>query len=284
MDELPNVALTLTSLPENVSLVRATLSGIADSVELDGSEQDDIRAAVTEACNNVVLHAYPGARGPLEVDVFLRRAALEVRVRDRGIGFPVQVGEQTADSGGLGLPMMRALTRQLELCENPGAGTEARMEFATPSARPLDVTPFDRRRLPLEAMSSAQTTTVAVTIAPAPLARAVLPRVLSTLAARAHFSTDRIADAQLLADALAAHAREALGASPLSLAVEVEPRDLHVQIGPLGPRGTPHEPAASTLDGLAPTIESLADAHRVMSIGHHEVLSLRLLDRRGEPR
>ncbi len=276
---MPNVSLTLASAPENVSLVRAMLSGVAESVELDGSERDDIRAAVTEACNNVVLHAYPGTRGPLEVNVFVRQAALQVYVRDRGVGCPPQVSEPTFDSEGLGLPMMRALTRRLELRGNPADGTEARMEFATPSTYPFAVPTSQRLQLPLEAASN-PAPAMAVTFAPAQLAHPVLPRMLSALAARAHFSTDRIADTQLLADALAAHARKVLGAAPLSLAVEIEPRDLHLQIGPLGPQAAPHATADSTIEGLGPALASLADAHRVMSIGSHEVLSLRLLDHR----
>jgi serine/threonine-protein kinase RsbW len=102
------------------------LSGVAESVELDRSDHDDIRAAVTEACNNVVLHAYPGAPGPLEVEVFIARAALEVVVRDRGIGFPARLSADDADIGGLGLPMMRALTRALELRDVLGTHTPRR--------------------------------------------------------------------------------------------------------------------------------------------------------------
>jgi serine/threonine-protein kinase RsbW len=281
MTGLPNVTLTLASLPENVSLVRAMLNGVAESVALNSTERDDIRAAVTEACNNVVLHAYPGARGSLEVDVFIRRATLEVLIRDRGIGFPKQMSELTTDTGGLGLPMMRALTRELELRDGDGVGAEARMQFATPSTHPLDAPPCEPSRLPLEASGSAAAA-IAVTIAPSQLAGAVLPRVLSALAARAHFSTDRISDSQLLADALAAHARATLGARRVSFAAEVEPRDLHLQIGPLGPGRASSRTAASPLDGLGPMIEDLADAHRVTSIGPHEILSLRLLDRQRE--
>jgi serine/threonine-protein kinase RsbW len=283
MADSPNVALTLSSLPQSVSLVRTMLSGVAESIELDRSDHDDIRAAVTEACNNVVLHAYPGAQGPLEVEVFVRRATLEVLVRDRGIGLPpAQLGARDASADGLGLPMMRALTRRLQLRASPAGGSEARLEFATPSARALGVSPGGQPTL--EAVADSERAfdsqaTLTATIAPAELARAVLPRLLSALAARAHFSTDRIADAQLLADALAAYARQTLGNGPLGLAVEVEPRDLRLRIGPFAAGEARRAARDVPIRGLGEAIEGLTDAQRV-SDGAHEVLSLRLLDRR----
>jgi hypothetical protein len=153
------------------------------------------------------------------------------------------------------------------------------MQFATPSTRQLEVPLFEPSPLPLQA-SGSPGTAIVVTIAPTQLSRAVLSRVLSALAARAHFSTDRLADTQLLADALAAHARGTLQARPISVAVEVEPRDLHLQFGPLGPPLPPGRIAGSSIDGLGPTIAELTDAHRVMSIGdRQEALSLHLLDR-----
>ena len=67
-DDEPNVRLQLSNRPENVSLVRAVLAGVAEAVDLDPEQLDEIRTAVTEACNNAVLHAYAGGEGPLEVD------------------------------------------------------------------------------------------------------------------------------------------------------------------------------------------------------------------------
>ena len=61
----------------------------------------------------------------------------------------------------------------------------------------------------------------------------MLPRVLTVLAARAHFSTDRISDAQMLADTLVAHVRDRLRDHPLAVSVSVQARQLELRIGPL---------------------------------------------------
>ena len=86
MAEPPNVRLKISNRSENVLLVREVLTGVAETIELDSSDLYDIRTAVTEACNNVVLHAYEGQEGPLEVDLRVPADAVEVIVRDHGVG------------------------------------------------------------------------------------------------------------------------------------------------------------------------------------------------------
>ena len=43
-------------------LVREVLTGVAEALALEGSDLIDIHTAVTEACNNVIQHAYGGER------------------------------------------------------------------------------------------------------------------------------------------------------------------------------------------------------------------------------
>src|ERR1700756_1137044 len=87
----PNVCLALSNQPENVLLVREALSGLAETVGVGGVDLNDIRTAVTEACNNVVLHAYEGEEGPLHVEVYLDSSTLEVVVRDHGTGIKPRI-------------------------------------------------------------------------------------------------------------------------------------------------------------------------------------------------
>jgi serine/threonine-protein kinase RsbW len=279
MAEPPNVRLQLSNRPENVLLVRELLSGVAESIELDGGDLNDVRTAVTEACNNVVLHAYGGREGLLEVEVHSRPDALEVVVRDHGTGIHprIRTGEDTAL--GIGLSVIQALVQRVEFREAQGRGTEVRMEFATEGAQPLHTAAGDGPELPALEGSQLGTTT-GVAIAPADLARTVLPRVLSVLAARANFSTDRISDTQLLADALVAHAPSAIGGDGVSMAVAVEPCELELRIGPLAEERAQQLLVESSVDGVGPVIEKLTDHHAVTSVGTTEMLTLRLLDRR----
>jgi anti-sigma regulatory factor (Ser/Thr protein kinase) len=76
------------------------------------SRADDLRLALTEACANVVVHAYPAAPGPLRVRATIggRRTVLEVS--DEGVG--VHDRDPTAGAG-FGLPIMQALTSELSV-------------------------------------------------------------------------------------------------------------------------------------------------------------------------
>ena len=279
MAEQPNVLLNVLNRPENVLIVREMLTGVALAISLDEGELNDILTAVTEACNNVVLHAYEGEEGPLEIEVTLARNALEIVVRDHGIGIQkrVRANESTL---GIGLPVIHALAHRVELRNGPDNGTEVRMEFATPSTNALDSL-LDAERVELDSIASeGPTGATTVAISPLELAHPVLPRILSTLAARAHFSTDRISDTQLVSDALLAHACRSLGVDHFRIAITVEPRNLELHIGPLGAGRAQQLVGDSDLDGLGPIIEKLADRHHVASTGAHETLTLELTDRR----
>lgn len=265
------------------------LSGVAEAIDLDGATLNDVQTAVTEACNNVVLHAYRGEEGPLEVEVLLTADALYVVVRDRGIGIRTPTGDGAEISSGIGLPVIRALVHCVQFRDADGGGAEVQMEFALQSASAL--TPLGGRLAPLPPPpEDMPATTAALAIAPARLARTILPRVLSVLAARAHFSTDRISDAQLVADALVAHAdgshagdSHAGDSRPgdyLLIAVEVRPRSLELHVGPLGPEDPMRSVVGSSLADLGPVIDKLTDHHRIAALGAHDVLTLGLVDRR----
>jgi serine/threonine-protein kinase RsbW len=277
----PNVRLILSNRAENVALVRQMLAGVAEAVGLDEHDLNDISTAATEACNNVVLHAYEGAEGPLQIDVFAGPEAIEVVVRDQGTGTPPRV-RIPDEAAGIGLAVIQALAQRVEFRRSPDSGTEVRMEFATPRARTLPPCSEDELQLPPIAEAELATT-IEITIAPAPLARTILPRMLSMFAARAHFSTDRIADLQLVADALVAHFPGSISGSHLSVAIHVQPRDIELRIAPLRAGRAGQLILDSALAGLDPVIDTLTDHHRVATIdapADTEMLALRLIDPR----
>jgi|HubBroStandDraft_2_1064218.scaffolds.fasta_scaffold00761_10 serine/threonine-protein kinase RsbW len=280
MAEIPNVCLSLPNRPENVLVVRQALTGVAECVGLDALETNDLNTAVTEACNNVVLHAYDGGEGPLEVDVYALPDALAVLVRDHGRGITPPAESDGEELGtGLGLPVIAALSRDVELKDRAGGGTEVRMEFATAKAAELELgggAVQERRYIePLDETAN----TVALQLAPNALVRAVLPRVLSALAARAHFSIDRISDVQIVADVLAAKSVSSISGSHLDVGVTVAPRNLELRLGPLQ-TGHGESLLSAAADGMAPVIERLTDErYRVERADSAETLALCLVER-----
>jgi len=278
MARLPNVRLHLSNKPENVLVVRETLTGVAEAIGLEGSDLSDLRTAVTEACNNVVLHAYRGEEGAMEVEVDTAPRSLQVVVRDRGVG--ISNGTPASEEEpGIGLPVIEALSDSVEFAEPETGGTEVRMSFTTGAAEGLQGPGQETLEVPVFAEVD-DATTAAISIAPPVLARAVVPRLLAVLAARAQFSTDRISDSQLIADALVAHASGSTRGDYLNMAVIVEPRDLELRVGPLVSGRARGLVLDSDVEGLGRVLEKLADRHGVTSTDSHDTLTLQLLDRR----
>src|SRR3954469_11746374 len=84
-----DVKLTLPARPENVSVIRHVLGAFAEALRLPDDLVEDLRLAVTEACTNVVRHAYPaGFPGPVEISIVPseERASVVVADSGRGIG------------------------------------------------------------------------------------------------------------------------------------------------------------------------------------------------------
>jgi anti-sigma regulatory factor (Ser/Thr protein kinase) len=121
------VRLELDSRPESVTLVRGMLVGIGEELALEAELLDDLKTAVSEACNNVVMHAYGDAVGPMTVDFELEGGQIEVSVRDHGGG--IRGVSASHDRMGVGLAVISALADRSEFVNLPEGGTEVRMSF-----------------------------------------------------------------------------------------------------------------------------------------------------------
>jgi len=125
----PEVLLTMPARAEGVGVVRQALTGVADALDFDASVLADMKMAVTEACTNVVVHAYEDA-GMLEVEMLAGEDGLTIVVRDHGAGIQPRPVRPGAAALGLGLPLIAALSDSFELRGSAGLGTEVRMTFA----------------------------------------------------------------------------------------------------------------------------------------------------------
>lgn len=125
----PEVLLVMPARPEGVGVVRQALAGVADALDFDASVLADMKMAVTEACTNVVVHAYE-VEGMLEVEMIAGEDGLTIVVRDHGTGIQPRPARSGAPALGLGLPLIAALSDAFELRGSAGMGTEVRMTFA----------------------------------------------------------------------------------------------------------------------------------------------------------
>jgi serine/threonine-protein kinase RsbW len=125
----PEVVLNMPARAEGVGVVRQALAGMADALAFDPAVLSDMKMAVTEACTNVVVHAYDEDAGQLEVQMLAGDEGLTIVVRDYGSGIQPKPARTEPPALGLGLPLIAALTDAFELRGTAGQGTEVRMTF-----------------------------------------------------------------------------------------------------------------------------------------------------------
>ena len=292
--DVPIVGLSVQSRPQTLTIVRGMLAGIAEQLAMDPELLDDLKTSVSEACNNVVLHAYAGEPGPMDVRVFLDDDSIRVSVEDRGVGLTEPPAAMENGAGGLGMSVMQALARDVRLIPREGGGTEVEMRFdGHRDDRPLFTAPADgtveHRPEPESddaaaaainpdadgAAAEAAADEIRVTVSPVALLSPVLGRIARTVAATAHFSLDRFSDVYLITDALAAHADQASVGNRVTITLRASERRLALSLGPFR-RGT-----GRMLERRAPSpLSMLADEVTVCECGDDDSVELVVLDHR----
>ncbi|KOR82089.1 anti-sigma B factor RsbW [Paenibacillus solani] len=132
--DVQRVTLNLPASAEYVDIVRLNLYGIASKMGFSYEEIEDMKVAVSEACNNSVLYAYSQEGGMVEVLFQVTPDSLSITVRDEGESFDNvgAVGDRSLHDkdlsevqiGGLGFYLMEALMDEVSVTNQTGKGTE----------------------------------------------------------------------------------------------------------------------------------------------------------------
>jgi serine/threonine-protein kinase RsbW len=126
------VRLTFPAKADYLLLARLALAGLGRTIPVDEDVLADLKLAVTEACGNVVRHAYGPGEGPVGVAFVVGADRLEMIVEDQGSGIeglPADepIGPEPLESG-MGIAIMRAVVDELDVAEGAdGRGTVVRM-------------------------------------------------------------------------------------------------------------------------------------------------------------
>lgn len=276
--DAPWVRLELSSRPEAARLVRSMASAAGDALGFDPELLSDVNTAVTEACNNVILHAYGDEPGPFSVELRADTGGVRVRVCDQGIG----IRETTADRDGLkvGFALISALADRAEFINIPDGGTEVRLSFRPPSGHGrLDWAPphqvGDSSSAWQAELHSGLTGDVVLTVSPVPLLAPVLGRISRALAPSAGFSLQRCADVYLLSDVLGAHAEHAADSTSISVALGAHDRRLDFALAPLraGTGARLEQPRANKLAALSEDVAFVAsNGHETLRVSMRDPL------------
>ena len=254
-DDRSGLQMSLPAKAENVAVVRHALAGLAERIGMDEPGLADLKTVVTEACMNVVVHAYPGEdKGPLLVDAIPELDGLTVVVRDYGRGIRPQPDVERP-SLRIGLTLIAALSSSFEIKGGIDRGTEIRMHL-----------PLQARAGGFEAESSSTPAAPDATrlrVGPPELLQAILSRALGALAARREVSVDRLSDTMLLSDAISAGAPQGFTDGHVSLSIADVDSGVELSVGPM--QGGSAERLRESLDlpDLGGSLVSLADEVRI---------------------
>ncbi|MEK3900884.1 MULTISPECIES: anti-sigma B factor RsbW [unclassified Paenibacillus] len=133
-DDIQRVVLQLPASAEYVDIVRLNLYGIASKMGFTYEDIEDMKVAVSEACNNSVLYAYGQADGMVDVIFEVGTSVLSITVKDEGESFDSldASGERLTlhdkelndvQVGGLGFYLMQALMDDVSVVSEAGKGT-----------------------------------------------------------------------------------------------------------------------------------------------------------------
>jgi serine/threonine-protein kinase RsbW len=259
------IEFLLPARAENVQLVRHALSGLAEAVGMNPGRVADLKTVVTEACMNVVVHAYDEEPGPLEVNAWRESECLAVRVRDFGRGVRPRV-DVDRPSLRLGLPLIAALAESFEFAATPGGGTVVTMRvgFAANGTEP------ESAAAPVEADERTR-----VSVPAGALLGPVLSRVISMFAARADFSLDKLSDAVLLSDAVAANDPADFPEGTARVTVDEQEDGFTARIGAFAPGAGRRLVEGMRIEDLGVALDRLAEEILVDEEDGAEYVTLR---------
>jgi anti-sigma regulatory factor (Ser/Thr protein kinase) len=262
----PGLHLTLPATSENVAVVRHAVAGLAETLGMDEVGIADLKTVVTEACMNVVVHAYDGGQGPLEVEAEAADGALAVAVRDFGAGI-----RPRAEIGGtslrLGLPLIAALSRSFEISGGLGRGTCVAVEI------PLASTDEAEEAAAAARPQGGEATTL--TVNEPEVLGPVLARVVGALAARREVTIDRLSDALLLTDAISADAPSVFADGRVRVDLSDREDGIDLRIGPMETGAGERLRRGLDLPDVGGSLETLADELTVERNGEGDYLLVR---------
>ncbi|MEK9657499.1 MAG: ATP-binding protein [bacterium] len=125
-------SIDIPSTAEYVAVIRLTVAGIASKLNFDIESIEDIKIAVSEACNNVIQHAYTQKNintSRIKLEIETENNEFRIQIKDKGIGFnPNKIKSSNAENDeklglGLGIAFMKSLMDEASIESSPGNGT-----------------------------------------------------------------------------------------------------------------------------------------------------------------
>jgi len=128
--------LIIPSTSRNEAFARAAVSAFAAQLDPTVEEINDIKAAVSEAVTNSIVHGYPDAIGNIEIIARITdNDGLYIRIKDKGVGIadikqamlPLFTTCAEGERAGLGFAVMESFMDKLRVTSKVDKGTSVTM-------------------------------------------------------------------------------------------------------------------------------------------------------------
>ncbi len=242
--------MRLPAKAENVAVVRHALAGMAERIGMDEAGVSDLKTVVTEACTNVVVHAYPDGGGPLLVEAEPDSEGITVTVRDSGSGISPQA-DSDRPSLKLGLSLIAALSSSFSISGGLDRGTEVMMR--------LPLRGGGTNGGPAESKLVPEVAGTEIAVGRSELLEPVLARLVGALAARHDLSVERVSDAVLVTDAISVAAPGRFADGCVRLGLGESEGGLELRLGPMEKGAADEIRRELELPAVGGSLEALAD-------------------------
>lgn len=133
MQEISNYTkIILPSYSKNERLTRMYVSAFASQLDPTIEEINDIKAAVSEAVTNAIVHGYRNTAGDITIQLrIVNHDTLYIKISDKGVGIPdvkkamepLYTTCPEEERAGLGFAVMESFTDKIRVTSKVGKGT-----------------------------------------------------------------------------------------------------------------------------------------------------------------
>lgn len=135
-NETNSIKITIPGYSKNEGLARMCAAAFAAQLDPTVEEISDIKAAVSEAVTNCIVHGYRDKIGDIDIKMkVIGEDTLYIKITDKGTGIedveqamqPLFTTCPEGERAGLGFAVMESFTDKLRVKSTPGKGTSVTM-------------------------------------------------------------------------------------------------------------------------------------------------------------
>ncbi|HDR4483403.1 anti-sigma B factor RsbW [Bacillus sp. AF62] len=132
MERFEKIEMKIPAKAEYVAIIRLTMAGVANRMGFAYDDIEDMKIAISEACTNIVQHAYKEDVGEIAIVFGLYENRLEIMVVDNGVSFdfnnlkrkvgPYDISKpvEHLPENGLGLYLINTLMDDIQIMHDEG--------------------------------------------------------------------------------------------------------------------------------------------------------------------